>query len=127
MIPGVSLQAVSPDSRVSNAELFNINMTKYWSKFNCRANIIRIDRRNSLKLINKHMGKHIISIFIHKFISLHYNYLNVKFLYYQKCVKTHLQQFIHLKIIPERTPGPPSLSLKNLKIPGRTPGPPTLR
>ena len=36
----------------------------------CRANIIRVDRRNLLKLLNKHPGKHIISIFIHEFISL---------------------------------------------------------
>src|SRR6218665_54448 len=76
---------------------FNINTTKNRSRLNCRANIIRIDRRNLLKLINKHLGKHIISIFIHEFISLHYYYLIVTFLYYQKCPRTHLQQCIHLK------------------------------
>src|SRR6218665_2829848 len=45
-------------SRVSNAELFNINTTKIWFRLSCRANIIRIDRRNLLKLTNKHLGKH---------------------------------------------------------------------
>src|SRR6218665_672633 len=82
-------------SRVSNAELFNINTTKklIWFRLSCRANIIRIDRRNLLKLTNKHLWKHrpIISKFIHKFISFHY-YSIVSFLYYQKCAKTHLQQ-----------------------------------
>src|SRR6218665_1930192 len=63
----------------------------------CRANIIRIDRRNLLKLINKHLGKNFISIFIHKFISLHYYYLIVTFLYYQKCAKSHLQQCRNFK------------------------------
>src|SRR6218665_471037 len=93
-----------------------------WSRLSCRANIIRTDRRNLLKLINKHLGKHIISIFIHEFISLHYYYLIVTFLYYQKCAKTHLQQCRNLKIFRGRTPGPPALSFKKYKkFLGRTP------
>src|SRR6218665_2664603 len=76
---------------------------KNWSRLSCRANIrpIRIDRRNLLKLINKHLGKH--SKFIHKFVSLHYYYLIVTFLYYQKCAKTHLHQCINFNKFRGRT------------------------
>src|SRR6218665_2642701 len=112
---GVSFQIVSPDSRV--AYLMQNCLTlirKNWSILSCRANIIRIDRRNLLKLINKHLGKHSLVCTI-------FDCLIVTFLYYQKCAKTHLQQCRHYKKFRGRTPRPPALSLKNLKNSGGEP------
>src|SRR6218665_1350906 len=101
MLPGVSFQVVGPEYLTQNGLI----LIRQKTGLDCRANIIRTDRRNLLKLVNKHLGKHIISIFIHEFISLHYYYLIVTFLYYHKCAKTHLQQCINLK----KFRGPPAL------------------
>src|SRR6218665_2908135 len=104
MLPGVSFQVVGPEYLTQNGLIL---IRQNWSRLSCRANIIRTDRRNLLKLVNKHLGKHIISIFIHKFISLHYYYLIITFLYYHKCAKTHLQQCRNLKKPGGGTPDHP--------------------
>src|SRR6218665_2486861 len=115
ILPGVSFQVVGPKYLTQNC--LTLIRQKNWSRLSCRANIIRVDRRNLLKLINKQLGKH--SQFIHKYISLHYYYLIVTFLYYQKCAKTHLQKR-NLKKSGEDL-GPPTLSLKNVKNSGEDP------
>src|SRR6218665_3998722 len=88
---------------------------KNWSigLLSCRANIIRIDRRNLLKLINKHLGKHIISIFIHNFISLHYYYLIVTFYIIRNALKL---AYSNVDILKNSGGGPRTTRFKFKKL-----------